>query len=124
MATRSNVVMVYGDTKVLIYRHWDGYPAANGACILESLLAKDPGDVLCALLGMKDETGTPMYEISHCQHGDIGWLYVLHFTETFDGTKRDMECQISVGKRSPGEAKVPRTVKYSLQEFADLVNVS
>ncbi len=113
MATRSNLVVVYGDTKLYIYRYWDGYPAENGADILKAL--RDPevrgfnaaNAFVRALLEMRDEprayanetVGRPVYEITNGVHGDIEWLYTINFDRN-----GDYEPRVSWCSRKPGDA--------------------
>ncbi len=38
MGTRSNIVVNYGSTKTIIYRHWDGYIENAGYDIASTLI--------------------------------------------------------------------------------------
>lgn len=44
MSTSANIVICHGDTKLVVYRHWDGYPAETGADIITKLREAIKGD--------------------------------------------------------------------------------
>jgi hypothetical protein len=93
MATRSNIIVKFGGTTLYLYRHWDGYPAINGAFLYESLKhalmgnphrADVPSRFLNHLFGAREETrkadDSAAYEFTNGIHGDIEWLYEISFT--------------------------------------------
>ena len=95
MATRSNIRVIGKDTKVWVYRHWDGYPAGNGADLCKALRRRDytgkPRPVeldgfLNTILGLRSPQQSyeteprRVYEITTGEHGDIEWLYTFKFT--------------------------------------------
>lgn len=101
MATRCNILLLFGDSKVWIYRHWDGYPAVTGLDLAQRLathmidnkvLAGDsrlylrPTDFLTGLLTAKRDGGDPLpqYELTSCRHGDIEWQYTVRFSQGAD----------------------------------------
>jgi hypothetical protein len=90
MATRSNLHIIDAAGNALwIYRHWDGYPACNGACIAKHIkrlskgYARQSGSfapLINALLAERfdDHAGPrPVYEVTSGEHGDIEWLYEI-----------------------------------------------
>lgn len=90
MATRSNVRISGGRGNALwLYRHWDGYPACNGACIARhlKLLAKGYArqhgtfaPLANALLAERFDAHDgprPVYQVTDGEHGDIEWLYEI-----------------------------------------------
>lgn len=93
MATRSNILVKFSGRTLYLYRHWDGYPAVNGAFLYESLkhaILGDPhrSDVparfLNHLFGAREETrkndNSAAYEFTNGIHGDIEWLYEINFS--------------------------------------------
>jgi hypothetical protein len=92
MATRSNLRVIGKETKVWIYRHWDGSPAGNGADLAKALKksAKWKGaredQFLNTILALRSEQQSyeteprRIYEVTTGEHGDIEWLYILKFT--------------------------------------------
>lgn len=91
MSTRSNLHITGKETKVWIYRHCDGYPAANGSDIAKHLkqARRSFGSQSCflnSLLALRyeqqpyEKKPRPIYEITDCEHGDIEWLYAIKFT--------------------------------------------
>lgn len=41
MSTRANITIEYGESRVILYRHCDGYPSETGADILAAMEAGD-----------------------------------------------------------------------------------
>lgn len=93
MATRSNIKIVGAHgSNLWLYRHWDGYPACNGADICREIKKlrrtvyyRDQNlfSPLANKLLAKRYDATPhreataMYEVTDQVHGDIEWLYVI-----------------------------------------------
>ena len=93
MGTRSNLIVRVGQTRVFIYRHWDGYLSENGKDIAKAMIAarQNPGrsestEFLANLLNSREEPnsrdpeGRRHYELTADIHGDIEWLYVIDYT--------------------------------------------
>lgn len=92
MATRSNIRLTGARGNTLwLYRHWDGYPAVNGAAICRAikklrrsayyqhlpLFAPLANDLLAERYDPTEHRPKPqpVYEVTDHQHGDIEWLY-------------------------------------------------
>ncbi len=81
MATRCNIFLRYGNSRIWLYRHWDGYPASVGPDIHAAVRAATKEsfhagqDVLERLMALRDEDGRAQYRLTSGQHGDIDWLY-------------------------------------------------
>lgn len=93
MATRCNVTLVGDETRLWLYRHYDGYPAACGASIagvikknrIKYRYHRGLAQTAQALLDLKyDDENRRLYVITSCEHGDIDWRYHLRFTDTGD----------------------------------------
>jgi hypothetical protein len=91
MSTRCNIVVSYGNTKVYLYRHCDGYAAETGADIVTKLQSKSDITATAfigALLAERydatsyDPIPRSVYEVTTDIHGDIEWLYAVRFSET------------------------------------------
>lgn len=123
MSTRANVVVLFDETKVYLYRHMDGYPASVGADLLEKLSAAndDPSRFVEALLASKDDGQHRDYELTTDTHGDIEHLYVVRFDNS-----ALIDLRIGHAARGRWENPPPRLngVKLgSKADFAEVVNV-
>ena len=86
MATRCNLIVKEGKTRVYLYRHWDGYPAECGA-VIATALAAAKGNVnsfMVNLLANQYEAtahspAQPMYEFTNDLHGDVEYVYEINF---------------------------------------------
>ena len=79
MATRSNIIINYGETQIFFYRHWDGYLAETGKNLIEMLVdCKKPSKFIESVLGDKK------YEVTNGIHGDIEYLYEINFPFFYD----------------------------------------
>ncbi len=102
MSTRCNIVIEYGETKIWLYRHHDGYLAATGRDLLDKVTAliKTSGDgrrfahdgatrLVTALLNSRTPEyeplpqlgNKPQYEVTIGAHGDIEYLYRIIFLD-------------------------------------------
>ena len=85
MGTRSNMVVTYGNSKTIIYRHWDGYIEGAGYDIASTLINNpSPKDFVRELLNKKEQdsftrAGQYIYELTSEIHGDIEYWYELNF---------------------------------------------
>lgn len=86
MATRSIIKVIYGQTNITFYRHWDGYLAEGGydlACILKH--SKTAESFIKQLImqnrGLREyEVNTPLYEIVNCDNVGEEFRYTFKFT--------------------------------------------
>lgn len=96
MATRSNIRLSDTSGNALwLYRHWDGYPAVNGAAICRAikklrrsayyqhlpLFAPLANSLLAERYDPTEHRPRPepVYEVTDQRHGDIEWLYDIRF---------------------------------------------
>lgn len=85
MATRSIIKVIYGQTNITLYRHWDGYLAEGGydlACILKH--SKTAESFIKQLITQKRglselENNTPLYEIVDCDNMGEEFRYTFKF---------------------------------------------
>lgn len=120
MGTRCNIKVIFGSTKVMLYRHWDGYPAETGADLAKRLMAlpaslASPTIFLRELLDATYEkqsyesAARQMYEVTDEVHGDIDWAYVVKFSQTFAAPSISVGVaevrRGSGGLREPGDAQ-------------------
>ena len=85
MATRSIIKVIYGDTNITLYRHWDGYLAEGGfdlACILkhnptaESFIKQ----LIIQKRGLSElENDSPLYEIVNSDNVGEEFKYKFNF---------------------------------------------
>ena len=103
MATRSNIVVTYGDSKTFIYRHWDGYLSVTGYDIASTLMHHpNPKSFVRELLNKKEDCsftrdGKYQYELTSEIHGDIEWLYKINFPTFY--TKNDIFIKFEIKER-------------------------
>jgi len=85
MGTRSNIIVNYGSTKTIIYRHWDGYIENAGYDIASTLIHfPNPNEFVRELLNKREDAsftrnGQYIYELTSEIHGDIEFWYELTF---------------------------------------------
>jgi hypothetical protein len=88
MSTRTNIYITSRNTKIWLYRHYDGYPSETGynlaSCLCQS---KSIDDFMLKLLDQKHEPtmyrdARPVYEFTTGMHGDIEYLYRINFYGT------------------------------------------
>lgn len=87
MGTRTNIIVKHGSTKIYFYRHYDGYPAATGADLVEKLRDCETdivGNFVAKLLAERYESTSykqaqPVYELTTEVHGDIEYVYCIEF---------------------------------------------
>jgi hypothetical protein len=89
MATRTNIVIELGSSRLYLYRHWDGYPAETGGDLVNKLSAsgRNPTKFLASLMAEMDEAtsyraASHVYEVTSDLHGDIEWIYVVKFYDS------------------------------------------
>lgn len=96
MATRSVICIEYGDTKVNLYRHWDGY-ISEGGYQLATLLKHYPDIqefVKACLNRQRDiyihDMDRPLYELLDCDASgveDAEYIYIIK-TQKFEAIKK------------------------------------
>ena len=88
MSTRSNILITNNDTKIWLYRHYDGYLKEAGYNIASCLAqSTDLHEFMEQLLSQKHEPSMyrearPIYEFTSGMHGDIEYLYKINFFGT------------------------------------------
>lgn len=140
MSTRTNIIIKGGKFSVILYRHYDGYPAETGAHLLETLRAcgltgdlsrRHPDDCAASFVNRllrthcADSFGSGgvrfEYEVTTELHGDIEHLYRVEFTN--GGRLVLAHTEIPIGHAEEDESViVGRLSKYSIPEFASMVN--
>jgi hypothetical protein len=134
MATRSNIIIKFGSSKLYLYRHWDGYPAVTGADLVQKLRESkfNPKAFVNALLtekrgGEGHDKDRAQYELTSEIHGDIQCLYRFEFAEDYKVRLGEEAFNVKIGLalRDPGdpvmtESKI--TVKRPLAQFVQMIN--
>ena len=88
MSTRSNILITNNDTRIWLYRHYDGYLKEAGYNIASCLAqSSDLHEFMAQLLSQKHEPSMyrearPIYEFTSGIHGDIEYLYTINFYGT------------------------------------------
>lgn len=139
MATRSNILVQGGKLSVMLYRHWDGYPAETGGHIVETLkdraLTGDlsrrfPDDcaasLVNALLRTHQNAGEPFgvqfsYEITTGLHGDIDHLYRIRFPNA-GAVEIGHSRVVRDGAELSDAQMLAGLSKHTLAEFVSFVN--
>ena len=101
MSTRCNIIIKdarYGDGRVILYHHCDGYPEGVGVQLRKVLACYNgehfptEGRAVYSIANrlVKDQTGLndKEYEITTCVHSDIDFLYEI----TFDYEGSTLKC--------------------------------
>ena len=117
MSTRSNIVVNYGDSKIFIYRHWDGYLEATGYDIASTLIHhSNPNSFVRELLSKKEDSSFTrnakyQYELTSEIHGDIEWLYTITFPQFYSDDDIFINFEIKERKYYPDPAIGWKTVR-------------
>jgi hypothetical protein len=140
MSTRTNIVIELGQTSVILYRHYDGYPSCTGLNLAELLVThQKAGDFLRAILaeqyeesrfddGTPHRPARPIYELTTGIHGDIEYLYRIKFPEHWSKPAKLPEIGVEAFGFSDEDCKrrestLPNSVTVGpLSAFVDLVN--
>lgn len=83
MGTRCNVIIKFGDTKIRLYRHWDGYPTMTGQDILNKLRqselkhAQGRGIIDVARLVQLFLVQANDYRLEIAEAGDLEYVYEI-----------------------------------------------
>ena len=135
MATRCNVILKdsKNDSKVYLYRHWDGYPGETGADLIKHLVpaldAKNGQRGFRAMLtslvnakrgGEGRDHDQPQYEVTDAIHGDIEHLYELSFNA--GRANGHTSVLITHSMRRCGDKDFGGKVHLSLEQFVGMVN--
>jgi len=119
MSTRSNILITNNDTRIWLYRHYDGYLKEAGyniaSCLAQSL---DLHKFMEQLLSQKHEPtmyreARPIYEFTSGMHGDIEYLYTINFY----GTRREGSVRFRFQERQNfDDVELEETWKLLLDE--------
>jgi hypothetical protein len=140
VSTRTKIIVKGGKFSLILYRHYDGYPAETGAHLLETpkacgmtgdLSRRHPDDCAASFVNRllrthcADSFGNGgvrfEYEVTTEIHGDIEHLYRVEFTN--GGQVKVSHRPIDIGQADQGDSVlVSGLVSYSLTQFADMVN--
>ena len=79
MSTRANITINNGESKIILYRHYDGYPTDTGIDIANRIKrSKDTSGLVSDFLDATfDSNGRKVYEITTEIHGDIEYDYEI-----------------------------------------------
>ena len=83
MSTRANITIKNGESKIILYRHYDGYPTNTGIDILNRIKrSKTTSDLVSDFLTATNWSGfenppKKLYEITTEIHGDIEYDYEI-----------------------------------------------
>ncbi len=79
MSTRANITINKGETKIILYRHHDGYPTETGIDILNKIKRNTSTIGLVSdFLNAEYKHGRKVYEITNEIHGDIEYNYEIN----------------------------------------------
>lgn len=77
MSTRANITINKGETKIILYRHHDGYPTETGIDILNKIKRNKTTIGLVSDLLSESYGDRNVYEIASEIHGDIEYNYEI-----------------------------------------------
>ena len=114
MATRCNVIVrLSADSTVILYRHWDGYPAVTGADLVtiarktfETCDVYSMGTALVRALletkrgGYGRDKDQPQYELTDSIHGDVEHVYAFKPWEPWGSDTPEKGCSVEHRERS------------------------
>ena len=91
MGTRSNIIIKCGKTNIVLYKHYDGYLEGAGKDLYEALVTskyshfdEDRDQYNIAKLISKLLINDHSYRIDDQIAGDIEYLYIFDFTDTYE----------------------------------------
>lgn len=129
MSTRCNIVITFGNSKLFVYRHCDGYLAVTGADIATRLQSNPyPADFVRNLLGEMYEKASyeaqarPVYELTTELHGDIEHVYYVRFSGHTNRLQGIAHSARPSGHAGDGESWAERAEDVSLADFIESVN--
>lgn len=112
MSTRCNVVVTFGDSKIYMYRHCDGYPNGVGTDLVPFLLdfmrnarvdcRRAPTTLLKQLIAVDSEAGL---ELTTGFHMDIEYAYWVRISDDgrVDVAMREIPSARHRGELTPGK---------------------
>jgi len=130
MGTRCNVVVKLSpESQVILYRHWDGYPAVTGADLVtiarRTIETADPYSLGTHLLkaliaetrgGEGRDADKPQYELTDSIHGDVEHVYTFTPWHPWGETVPEKNCSVEWRERSGwGEEAV-----WTVRTYPDL----
>jgi len=79
MSTRANITIKNGESKIILYRHYDGYPTNTGIDIANRIKrSRDTSALVSDFLDATfDSNDRKVYEITSEIHGDIEYDYEI-----------------------------------------------
>lgn len=133
MGTRTNILIENGESRIWLYRHWDGYPSCTGKDLAEQLIADKfrATAFLASLLAKRHEQASyqsapsSVYELTTALHGDIEWFYRIQWPNNW---ARDAQPVIGWGERSykadesPEDAELKSRHVHTFEQFVEYVN--
>lgn len=134
MGTRCNVIIIGKGFQIVLYRHWDGYPAETGADLIRAVdgcksfavpAAREgygAAAVVRSLLDLKEPDGVrSVFEITDALHGDIEHVYQIHWPDGRGSLLGLKHAEVS------SEAEIDdwrnRAKSYDLDDFRAMVNL-
>lgn len=132
MGTRSVICIEYGDTKVNLYRHWDGY-ISEGGYQLATLLNHYPNikEFIKACLNRQrdiyiHDMDRPLYELLDCDDtgvGDAEYVYKIKTKKFEAGLNASIEVfHIPYGAKATSIFKAKGQLIDIKQKFFDFCN--
>jgi hypothetical protein len=80
MSTRANIIVSMENTKIILYRNYDGYPTSTGIDLVTKIqpASKTAQQIVVDLLTDEYDPGRQVYELTVGIHGDIEWAYYIN----------------------------------------------
>lgn len=113
MSTRCNVVVTFGDTKIYLYRHCDGYPSGVGRDLVPFLLdfmrnarvdcRRAPTTLLEQLIAVDSEAGLELTTGFHMDIEYAYWIRVSEIHDRVDVAMREIPSARHRGELAPGK---------------------
>jgi hypothetical protein len=108
MSTRANIIIKHGHTKLVLYRHCDGYVSGTGADLLIALKASQGNaskfikNLLAATYEKQsyESEARPVYEVTSEVHDDIEFFYDITFFHNLEPLITICECTYEHGSLS------------------------
>jgi|TARA_X000001382_G_scaffold95460_1_gene69888 hypothetical protein len=126
MGTRCNVVINFGDTKVRIYRHWDGYLSMTGQDVFNKIKSATKRDYNSG----KDAINIAQlvqsflidgnYRLDSEQAGDLQYIYEINFNDVYQNSEDYNKSNLkSLVLHSRNYGKWDTEVFYSVDYLSD-----
>ena len=120
MSTRANITINKGESKIILYRHYDGYPTVTGIDILNKIKRNtDTNGLVSDLLSESYEGGKKVYEITNEIHGDIEYDYEINVPKlSYNFKHKDVEGKYtSMPKITIKERKIIETYEDGVRDY-------